>query len=172
MRATILRSALSLFLGLLAPSFAGSIGALQSGGASQAPPSKPQRTDDTYTRLTMGTGRIEDRTSSLGGFKGPNGEIISTVRADFGIIAAAKAAHQHVDRSAAEIVKQEDILDASGKVIGYRSVLTLADKDGKKSIAVVITKGGDFSEYIASSLRDVLAFEAYMKSLDAEHPPK
>jgi hypothetical protein len=116
-----------------------------------------------------GMGRIEDRASSLGGYKGPNGEIISTVTADFGIIAAAKAAHQHVDRSAVEIIKQADILDASGKVIGYRSVLTLVDKNGKKS-AVVVTKGGNFSEYISSSLQDVLAFEDYMKSLATEHP--
>jgi hypothetical protein len=113
---------------------------------------------------------LEGRPSSVGGYKGPNEEIIDTVTADFGIIAAAKAAHQHVDHSAAEIVKQEDILDDSGKVISYRSVLTLVDKDGKKSTAVVITKDGEFHEDISSSLGNALAFEDYMKSLAGEHP--
>jgi hypothetical protein len=85
-------------------------------------------------------------------------------------VVAQRFAHQHVDQSAAEVVKREDILDQSGKVIGYRSVLTLAEKDGKKSTAVVITKGGDFREYISSSLRDILAFEDYLKSLPVAHP--
>jgi hypothetical protein len=122
-----------------------------------------------YKRVAMGMGRIEDRTSALGGYEGPNGEQISTVVADFGIIAAAKAAHQHVDQSAAEIIEQEDILDESGNVIGYTSVLTLTDKDGKKSTAVVMTTGGNFTEYISSSLRDILAFEEYEKLQAAEH---
>jgi hypothetical protein len=59
-------------------------------------------------------------------------------------------------------------LDDCPKAIGYRSVLTLADKYGKKSAAVAITKGADFRKYNCSSLRDVLAFEEYANSLGAE----
>jgi hypothetical protein len=142
----------------------------RSGGStSQTPLPKTLVDDSRYTRVTMGMGRIEGRTSALGGYEGPNGEQISTMVADFGIIAGAKGAHQHVDHSAAEIVQQGDILDESGKVIGYRSVLTLVDQGGKKSSAVVITKGGDFREYKSPSLWDVLAFDNYMKSLETGH---
>jgi hypothetical protein len=173
MRTSILRYAFPLLLGFLALALAGPIRAFQDGGSSsQTPSSKPSRNDSRYTRVTAGTGHIKESPSSFGVYKGPNGEIINTVVADFGIIAAAKAAHQHLDHSAAEVIKQEDISDESGKVIGYRSVLTLVDKDGKKSTAIVITKGGAFRVYISASARDALAFEDYMKSLEAEHAEK
>ena len=63
-------------------------------------------------------------------------------------------------------------MDESGKVIGYRSVLTSVDKDGKKSTAIVRTKGIDFREYICASASDALAFEEYANSLAAEHAKK
>jgi hypothetical protein len=171
MPASVPKYALHLSVGFLALTMAGPIRASQDGSSpSQAPLPTTLVDDSRYTRVMMGMGRIEGRISSFGSFRGPSGEIIGRETADFGIIAAAQSAHQHVDHSAAEIVKQEDILDESGKVIGYRSVLTLADKDGKKSAAVVVTKGGDFREYTSSSLRDILAFEEYIKSLAAEHP--
>jgi hypothetical protein len=104
-------------------------------------------------------------------YRAPDGEIIVTVKATIGSADGdgAKTFHQKIDHSAAEIVKREDILDGSGKVIGERSVLTLVDKDHKKSTAIVITKGADFREYICASASDALAFEDYVKSLEAEH---
>jgi len=116
-----------------------------------------------------GEGLLEGVHTDLMSYKAPDGERINTERAEFGSADGAKTAHQHLDHSAAEIVKREDILDGSAKVIGERSVLTLVDKDGKKSTAIVITKGADFQEFICSSARDVLAFEEYVKSLEAEH---
>jgi hypothetical protein len=106
------------------------------------------------------TGRVlEGPHTSLEGYRAPDGGTIRTMTTQFESADAAKAAHQKLDHSAAEIVKQEDILDESGKVIGERSVLTLVDKDHKKSTAIIITKGVDFREFVSSSAQDVLAFE-------------
>ena len=110
-----------------------------------------------------GEGYLEGAHTTLDSYKAPGGERIDTTRANFGSADAAKTAHQHLDNSAAEIVKREDILDEAGKVIGERSVLTLVDKDHKKSTAIVITKGADFRELVSSSARDVLAYEDYTK---------
>ena len=97
--------------------------------------SKPSGNDVRYTQVTSGLGILDGVDTDLYSYKAPDGEIIVTVKATIGSAGgvAAKAFHQKIDHSAAEIVKQEDILDESGKVIGYRSILTLVDKDGKKS---------------------------------------
>jgi hypothetical protein len=170
MRTSVSKYAFPLLLGSLTLAVAGPIRALQDRGSTSQPPlPKSLGNESRYTPVAFGMGYIEGRVSSIGGYEGPNGEHVGRVTADFGIIAAAKAAHRPVDHSAAEIVKQEDIVDESGKVVGYRSVLTLVDKDGKKSTAIVVTKGGDFREYISLSAKDALAFEDYMKSLAADH---
>lgn len=167
MTGPILRFALPLSLGFLALIFPGPIRAFQQGGSgSHTPSSKPSGNDSRYTRITYGSGYTDGQPSALGGYIGPNGEKIGTVTADFGVISAAKAAHQHVYYSAAEIMKQEDILDENGKVIGYRSVLSLFDKDHKKVTHVVVTKGSYFREIISYSAQDALAFE------DATQPDK
>jgi hypothetical protein len=172
MRTSISRYALPLLAGFLALSLAGPIQAFQDGGTnSQTPSSKLLEIDGGYIWVMAGEGILDGVHTTLDSYKRPDGERIDTITARIGSVdgVAAKAFHQHFDHSAAEIVKQEDILDGSGKVIGYRSVLTLVDKDHKKSTAIVITKGADFREYVSSSARDALAFEEYTNSLPAQH---
>jgi hypothetical protein len=133
--------------------------------------SKPSGNDARYTQTAGGEGYLDGVFTILYSYRAPDGEIISTARATIGSADgdAAKTFHQEIDHSAAEIVKQEDFLDESGKVIGYRSVLTLVDKDGKRSTAIVMTKGSNFTRYMSSSLPDLLAFEEYEKLQAAEH---
>jgi hypothetical protein len=168
MRASTSKFVLPLLVGLLALAFAGPIRASQD-GSSQRTSSKPSGKDGGYKWVMAGEGFLEGAHTSLEAYKAPDGEIIRTVTAHFKSADAAKTAHQNLNHSAAEIVKQEDISDGSGKVIGERSVLTLVDKDDKRSTAIVVTKGADFREFVSSSARDVLAFEDYAKSLAAEH---
>ncbi len=172
MRASISKCALPLLVCFLALGPTGPIQASQDGGSSsQTPSSKPAGNNGGYTWVMAGEGLLEGVHTDLMSYKAPDGERIDTVKATIGSADGdgAKTFHQKIDHSAAEIVKREDILDGAGKVIGERSVLTLVDKDGKKSTAIVITKGADFQEFICSSARDVLAFEEYVKSLEAEH---
>jgi hypothetical protein len=125
MRASISKYELPFLVGFLTLTLAEPIRPFQDGASrSQTPSSKPLGNDGGYKWIMAGQGFLEGVSASLEGYKGPNGERISTVTADFGVVDAAKAAHQHFDLSAAEIVKQEDVLDDSGKVIGQRSILT------------------------------------------------
>jgi hypothetical protein len=170
MQASISRYALPLLVGFLALTLAGPIRAFQDGASSsQTPPSKPSGNNGGYTWVMAGEGLLEGAHTSLMAYKAPDGERIETVTAHFKSADAAKTAHQNVNHSAVGILKQENISDESGKVIGERSVLVLVDKDQKKSTAIVITKGGLFREFICASAPDVLAFEKYVNSLPAEH---
>jgi hypothetical protein len=134
--------------------------------------SKPSGDEGRYTQVTSGLGILDGVSTALYSYRAPDGEIIVTVKATIGSAdgVAAKDFHQRIDHSAAEIVKQADILDESGKVIGYRSVLTLVDKDGKKSTAILITRGIDFLQLTCASAADVLAFEDnYNEAMAAKH---
>jgi hypothetical protein len=172
MRASISRYALPLLLGFLALALTAPIRAFQDGIIHSPMPSSLDTA--RYTQVMGGEGYRDGVFTILYSYRAPDGEVIGTEKATIGSAdgVAAKTFHQKIDRLAAEIVQQEDILDASGKVIGYRSVLTLVDKDHKKSTAIVITKGPDFREYTSSSARAALAFEEYANSLDAEHAKK
>lgn len=172
MRVSISKCALAVLAGSLALAVVGPIRAFQDvGSSSQTPSSKPSGTDGGYKWVMAGEGILDGVHTTLDSYKKPDGERIDTVKATIGSADGdgAKTFHQKIDHSAAEIVKREDISDGSGKVIGERSVLTLVDKDHKKSTAIVITKGADFREYICASASDALAFEDYVKSLEAEH---
>jgi hypothetical protein len=173
MRASIPKYALPLFLGFLALAPAEPIWAFQGGGGgSQTPSPKPSGNNVRYTQVTAGEGVLDGVTTDLHSYRAPDGEIIVTVRATIGSAAdgvASKIFHQKIDNSAAQIIKQENILDGSGQVIGERSVLILVDKDGKKSTSIVITKGADFLELTSASAADVLAFEGeYNKAMAAK----
>jgi hypothetical protein len=166
MRAWTSKYALALLIGflVLASAFVIPTWAFQNSGNASTSTSEPSENDGGYTWVMAGQGFLEGTRSSLEGYKAPDGERINTTTAQFGSAEAAKAAHQHLDHSAAEVLKKEDIVDGAGKVIGERSVLILINKDKKKSTAIVITKGADFREYVSSSARDALAFEDYAEA--------
>jgi hypothetical protein len=172
MRASILKYALPLLLGLLALALTGPIRAFQDGVTHSPMPSSVK--DTRYEWIMSALGLLNGVGVSNNSYRAPDGERIDTSRATIGSAdgVAAKTFHQKIDHSAAEIIKQEDILDESGKTICYRSVLTLVDKGGKKFTAVVITKGADFREYVSTSGRAVLEFEEYANSLAADHAKK
>jgi hypothetical protein len=162
--------ALPLLVGSLALTVAGPIRATQD-GITHSP--MPSSLDSTRFELIMaGQGLLDGGVATaLSSYKAPDGERIDTEKATIGSAdgQAAKTFHQHLDHSAAEIVKREDILDGSGKVIGERSVLSFVDKDGKKSTSIVITKGADFLQLTCTSAADVLAFEdEYNKVIGAK----
>jgi hypothetical protein len=172
MRASISKYALLLLLGFPALGLAGSVRAFQDGITHSPMPSSVK--DTRYEWIMSALGLLNGVGVSNNSYRAPDGERIDTSRATIGSADgdAAKTFHQEIDHSAAEIIKQGDILDESGRVIGYRSVLTLVDKDGKKFTAIVITKRADFREYISSSAPAALAFEEYANSLAAEHVKK
>jgi len=154
--------ALPFLLGLLALTIAGPLRAFQDAITNSPMPTSLDAT--RYTQVMSGLGILDGLVgvgTALHSYRAPDGEIIGTEKATIGSADGvfAKTFHQKIDHSAAKMVEQEDILDASGKVIGYRSVLTLIDKDGKKSTAIVITKGADFLRLTCASAADVLAFE-------------
>jgi hypothetical protein len=162
MGASISRYTLPLLFGFLLLTIAVPVRAFQDGGSgSRTPSSKPSESDVRYTQVAGGEGNLDGVATILYSYRAPDREIIFTVKATVGSAdgVAARAFHQKIDHSAAEIVKQEDILDGSGKVIGERSVLNLVDEHGKKSTSIVITKGADFLQLTCVSAADVLAFE-------------
>jgi hypothetical protein len=172
MRVSIPKHAFRLVVGFLALAVAGPIRAFQDGITHSPTPSSLDAT--RYTMVMAGEGFLDGLAgvgTALYAYRAPDGEIIGTEKAAIGSADGvfAKTFHQKIDDSADKIVKQEDIMDASGKVIGYRSVLTLVDKDGKKSTAIVITKGADFLRLACAAAADVLAFEdEYNKEMAAK----
>jgi hypothetical protein len=160
--------ALVMLVGLLAPADMPAAAPFQSPtnhrpSSSSWSSSTTKNTDRAFTWVLAGEGVLEGVHTNLDVYKAPDGGRVEMVTAHFATADAARSAQEKLNRSAVKILKREDLLDRSAKVVGERSVVTLVDKDRKKSTAIIVTMGTEFREYASYSEQDALAFEKYAK---------